>query len=62
MKPNAKTTATRLAGSAKGCHSGTMAWCRNHYKAGAKAAGVGLTTSDPFSWSLRPNYFGDWLR
>lgn len=31
MKPNARMTATRLAGSAKGCHSGTMAWCRNQY-------------------------------
>jgi hypothetical protein len=32
------------------------------YKAGAKAAGGGMVTTGPYSWSLRPNYLGDWLR
>jgi steroid 5-alpha reductase family enzyme len=32
------------------------------YKAGAKAAGQKVVTGGPFNYSLRPNYFGDWLR
>lgn len=32
------------------------------YKAGAKNAGQGLVAGGPYTFSLRPNYFGDWLR
>lgn len=32
------------------------------YKAGAKAAGGSMVKTGPYTWSLRPNYLGDWLR
>jgi steroid 5-alpha reductase family enzyme len=48
-------TGTNFAGTA--LNSGS-----DWYKAGAKAAGGGLVTTGPYSWSLRPNFLGDWLR
>lgn len=41
---------------------GTLNAGSDWYKAGAKAAGAGMVTTGPYTYSLRPNYFADWIR
>lgn len=41
---------------------GTLNAGSDWYKAGAKAAGAGLVTTGPYTYSMRPNYFADWIR